>query len=169
MIVAIAVLLATQLFVVFGGLSDRIGRLRIILAGRLLGVLTYFRLFHALSNAVNPELTVWNDAAKITVTSDPAQCQFTIFPTAGWTTHGDCDKGKSLLTSNGISFVSAAGAAGSKATLEVNGTKVEGFSGFGWSKALAGKGYLHLTLSKADVVLTKDQTKGSGRRGSTSC
>ena len=111
-----------------------------------------------MSNAVNPELTAWNDAAKITVTSDPAQCHFTIFPIAGWTTQGDCDKGKSLLTSNGISFVSADGAAGSKATLEVNGTKVEGFSGFGWAKALSGAGYPHLTLSEADVVLAKDQT-----------
>ena len=157
-IVAIAVLLATPLFVFFGGLSDRIGRLRIILAGCVLGALTYFPLFHALSNAVNPDLTAWNDAAKITVTADPAQCHFTIFPIAGYTTQGDCDKGKSLLTSNGISFVSADGAAGSKATLEVNGTKVEGFSGFGWGKALAGAGYPHLTLAEADVTLTKDQT-----------
>ena len=157
-IMAAAVLLATPLFVVFGGLSDRIGRLKIILLGCVLGALTYFPLFHMLGNAVNPELTAWNDAAKITVTADPAQCHFTIFPIAGWTTQGDCDKGKSLLTSNGISFISANGAPGSKATVEVNGNKVEGFSGLGWSKALVAAGYPHMVLAEADVALTKEQT-----------
>jgi MFS family permease len=159
-ILAVAVLLATPLFVLFGRLSDRIGRLKIILAGCLLGALTYFPLFGALSNAVNPELSAFNDAnkSKIVVTADRSQCHFTIFPIRGWTSEGDCDKGKAILTSNGISFTSAYSAPGSKATLEAGSAKVEGVSAFAWQKALAEAGYPHFKVASADLVLNKEQT-----------
>ncbi len=90
--------------------------------------------------------------------ADPAQCHFTIFPIAGFTTQGDCDKAKAILTSNGIAFTSADGAAGSKVTLSIGDTKVEGVSPFGWQKALADAGYPHFKASSVDVALTKDQT-----------
>ncbi|MFO1034275.1 MAG: MFS transporter [Hyphomicrobiales bacterium] len=157
-IVAIALLIGTPFFLIFGWLSDRIGRLKIILAGCLIAALTYFPIYHKLTEYVNPALAKFADSAKITVTADPAQCHFTIFPIKGWTVEGDCDKAKNLLTSNGISFTSADGAAGSAATLDVNGTKVEGFSAFAWSKALADAGYPHFTAAAADVTLTKEQT-----------
>jgi hypothetical protein len=132
--------------------------LRIILAGCVIAALTYFPIYHQLAKFVNPELTAFTDSAKISVTADPANCHFTIFPIKGWTVEGDCDKAKNLLTSNGISFTSVDGAPGSVATLEVNGTKVEGFSGFGWSKALSAAGYPHLTVAESTVILTKEQT-----------
>ena len=159
-IIGFAVLLATPFFVYFGRLSDRIGRLKIILAGCVLGALTYFPLFHMLAGAVNPELSAFNDAnsTKITVTADPSQCHFAIFPIKGWTTEGDCDRGKAILTSSGISFTSVAGAAGSKATLDAGGSKIEGVAGFAWQKALADAGYPHFKVAAADLVLTKDQT-----------
>lgn len=159
-VLAVAVLLATPLFVFFGKLSDKIGRLKIILAGCVLGALTYFPLFQALSTAVNPELTAFNSAnsSKITVTADPEQCHFTIFPIKGWTKEGDCDRGKAILTSNGISFTTVAGPAGSKATLDAGGAKIEGVSGFAWQKALADAGYPHFKIGTADLTLTKEQT-----------
>jgi MFS family permease len=157
-IVAVALIIGTPFFLFFGRLSDRIGRLRIILAGCLLAALTYFPIYHKLTEYVNPALAKFTETAKITVTSDPANCHFTIFPVKGWTVEGDCDKAKSLLTSNGISFVSADGAAGTPATIDINGTKIEGFSAFGWSKALADAGYPHLAAVSADVTLSKEQT-----------
>ncbi len=157
-IIAIALLIGTPMFILFGWLSDRIGRLRIILAGCIIAALTYFPIFHKLTEFVNPDLAAFQTAAKISVTADPADCHFTIFPIRGWTTEGDCDKGKSLLTSNGISFDSNYGPAGTKATLEVNGAKIEGFNAFTWSKALAEAGYPHFKASAADVTLTKEQT-----------
>ena len=158
LIMGSAVLLATPFFVIFGGLSDRIGRLKLILAGCLIGAVTYFPLFHMLANAVNPDLAAFNNTAKVTVTADPTQCHFVLIPLPGVTPSGDCDTGRSLLTSNGINFSQAEGAAGSKATLDVNGTKVEGYSALAWSKALADAGYPHLTAAAAPVTLNKDQT-----------
>ena len=157
-IVGVALLIGTPMFILFGWLSDRIGRLKIILAGCVIAALTYFPIYHKLAEFVNPDLNAFSNSAKITVTSDPANCHFTIFPIRGVTVEGDCDKAKSLLTSNGISFTSANGAAGSAATLEINGVKVEGFSAFGWSKALATAGYPHMTVAEGSVTLTKDET-----------
>jgi MFS family permease len=163
-IVGVAVLLATPLFVFFGRLSDKIGRLKIILAGCLLAAICYLpstgmSLFHLLSRAVNPELAAFNDIAisKLVVTADPAQCHFTIFPVKGWTAEGDCDKGKAILTSNGIAFTSAYGEAGSKVSLAAGDVKVEGTSPFAWQKALGAAGYPHFKLVEADLTLTKDQ------------
>ena len=47
LLIAVALLLGTPFFVVFGWLSDRIGRKPIIMAGCLLAALTYFPLFKA--------------------------------------------------------------------------------------------------------------------------
>jgi MFS family permease len=157
LIIGVALLIGTPLFIFFGWLSDRIGRLRIILAGCVLAALTYFPIYHKLAEFVNPELTAFTDTAKITVTADRANCHFTIFPIKGVTVEGDCDKGKSLLTSNGISFTSQYAAAGSPATLEVNGAKIEGFSAFAWAKALSDAGYPHFAVASGQVTLTKEQ------------
>ncbi len=163
-VVGIAVLLATPLFVFFGKLSDKIGRLKIILAGCALAAICYLpttgmSLFHLLARSINPELAAFNDTspAKLIVTADPAQCHFTIFPVKGWTAEGDCDKGKSILTSNGISFTSVDGAPGSKVTFQAGDAKVEGTSPFAWQKALADAGYPHFKVVEADFNLTKEQ------------
>jgi MFS family permease len=53
-IVAIALVLATPFFVVFGWLSDRIGRKRIIMAGCLVAGLTYIPIYKAMTSAAQP-------------------------------------------------------------------------------------------------------------------
>ena len=53
-LVAVALVIGTPFFIVFGTLSDKIGRKPIILAGCLLAALTYFPLFKALTEAANP-------------------------------------------------------------------------------------------------------------------
>ncbi|WP_222617115.1 MFS transporter, partial [Mitsuaria sp. TWR114] len=80
--VAVALLIGTPFFVVFGTLSDRIGRKPIIMAGLLLAILTYFPLFKALTNAANPDLAKAQATAQITLTTDPAQCSFQGSPVA---------------------------------------------------------------------------------------
>ncbi len=80
--VAVALLIGTPFFVVFGTLSDKIGRKPIIMAGLLLAIVTYFPLFKALTNAANPDLARAQATAKITLTTDPAQCSFQGSPVA---------------------------------------------------------------------------------------
>ena len=81
-LVAVSLIIGTPFFVVFGTLSDKIGRKPIIMAGLALAVVTYFPLFSALTEAANPKLAAAQKSAKITVTVDPAQCSFQGSPVA---------------------------------------------------------------------------------------
>jgi MFS family permease len=156
-LIAISLVIGTPFFVFFGWLSDRIGRLKIILAGCVIAALTYFTLFQALAAYVNPDLAAYDEKTKVAVSVDPAQCHFNIF-VGPWSKFGDCDRAKDFLTKAGLSFDSASAAAGSKATLDINGTKIEGFSAFTWSKALIDSGYPHLKLATSTIDLDKAQS-----------
>ncbi len=93
----------TPFFVFFGWLSDKVGRLKIILAGCLLGALTYIPLFHGLSMAVNPELVAFQAANPISLRVDVKTCHFHIF--AGpWSKFTPCDYVTDYLTKLGLSF-----------------------------------------------------------------
>ena len=69
-LIAISLLIGTPFFILFGWLSDRIGRLKIILAGCLIAAITYFPLFAALTHYVNPDLEAFQQKNPITVTAD---------------------------------------------------------------------------------------------------
>jgi MFS family permease len=157
-LVGIALLLGTPFFVFFGSLSDRIGRLKIILAGCVIAALTYFTLFGMLAKAVNPDLAAFQAATPISVSSDPANCHFNIF-VGPWSKFGDCDKANDFLTKSGLSFTTAPGAAGSASTLTIGADKkvVEGFSPFTWSKALIDAGYPLLKAAASSITLDKAQ------------
>src|SRR5207302_3445987 len=73
-LVAVALLLGTPFFVVFGWLSDKIGRKPVILAGCLLAALTYFPIFKAITAAANPDLAAASARAPVTLLADPADC-----------------------------------------------------------------------------------------------
>jgi MFS family permease len=153
-LIAISLVIGTPFFVFFGSLSDKIGRLKIILAGCLIAALTYFPLFGWLAEAVNPDLTAYQAKTKITVNVDPAECHFNIF-VGPWSKFGDCDKAKDFLTKSGLSFTSTEGTAGTKASIDIGGTKVEGFSPYAWSKALADSGYPLLKIASSTIDLDK--------------
>src|SRR6266581_5462183 len=95
LMVALALLLGTPFFVVFGWLSDRIGRLKIILAGCLIAAVTYFPLFQGLTSNVNPALEQYQEKVKITVAATDCSFHIFIFPSTRVT---DCDKAKDFLT-----------------------------------------------------------------------
>src|SRR5262245_59283542 len=128
-LIGISLLIGTPFFIVFGWLSDKIGRLKIILAGCLLGALTYFPLFAGLTHYINPGLEEFSAKTPITVTADPATCRFHLF-VGPWSQFSDCDKTKDFLTKQGLSFRSVAGAPGSPVVTQIgagaNAAKVEG-------------------------------------------
>ena len=58
-LIGVSLLIGTPFFIFFGWLSDRIGRLKIILAGCLIAAVTYFPLFQGLTHYVNPALEAY--------------------------------------------------------------------------------------------------------------
>src|SRR6202171_4273197 len=104
-LVGLSLLLGTPFFIFFGSLSDRIGRLKIILAGCLIAALTYFPLFKGLTHYVNPDLEAFQQKTEIQVAA--TDCNFHIF-VGPWSKFTDCDKAKDFLTKQGLSFKSIA-------------------------------------------------------------
>src|SRR4029079_741221 len=111
-LIGISLLIGAPFFIVFGWLSDKIGRLKIILAGCLIASVTYFPLFAGLTHYINPGLEEFSKKTPISVTADPASCKFPIL-VGPWSKFSDCDKTKDFLTKQGLSFKSIDGAAGS--------------------------------------------------------
>src|SRR5690242_14367065 len=125
-LIGLSLLLGTPFFIFFGALSDRIGRLKIILAGCLIAALTYFPLFEALTHYVNPGLEKF--AAQNQITVQAKDCNFHIF-VGPWSKFSDCDKAKDFLTKSGLSFTSTdlpAGSADSVVT-KIGPTELKGW------------------------------------------
>jgi hypothetical protein len=104
LVIAAALALGTPFFVIFGGLSDRIGRKRIIMAGCLLAVLTYFPIFKAITHYANPALDAAVQTAPVTVLANPAQCSFQFDPVGKKKYLQGCDLAKGALARMGVSY-----------------------------------------------------------------
>ena len=119
-LIAVSLIIGTPFFVIFGTLSDKIGRKPIIMLGLALAVLTYFPLFKALTAAANPELARAQATAQIVVKADPSTCSFQGSPVAREVdfTSG-CDIAKRALTQNSASYSNESVAAGSGTTIKI--------------------------------------------------
>jgi MFS family permease len=138
--IAIALLIGTPFFIFFGWLSDRIGRLKIILAGCLIAALTYFPLFHGLTMAVNPAVAEFQAANPVVLRVEPATCQFHVF-VGPWSKFSECDKAKDFLTKAGLSFTTEDAPAGTAPSASIGQTRVDGWDTDKWTAALAAAGY----------------------------
>jgi MFS family permease len=115
-----ALLIGTPFFIIFGTLSDRIGRKPIIMAGCLIAALTFFPLFRALTEAANPDLAAAQAKNKVVVTADPSQCSFQGSPIAREIDFKtSCDIAKRYLAQSSVSYDSADGPKGSPATVTI--------------------------------------------------
>ena len=124
LLIAASLVIGTPFFIVFGALSDKIGRKPIIMAGCLIAALTYFTVFPMLLKAANPGLVAAQQATKVTVTADPKQCSFQGSPIAREIDFtSSCDIAKRALTQSYIPYENVAGPAGSVATISL-GAKV---------------------------------------------
>ncbi|RDZ26430.1 MFS transporter [Lysobacter silvisoli] len=128
-LIAIALALATGGFIFFGWLSDKIGRKKIVLAGCLIAVFTYFPVFKALTHNVNPALEAAVAKSPVTVNADPDRCAFQFDPVGKATFKQSCDIIKSALAKKGIPYVNAPAAAGSVATVSIGGVSLNSFEG----------------------------------------
>jgi MFS family permease len=136
--IGLALLIGTPFFIFFGWLSDRIGRLKIILAGCAIAALTYFPIFQGLTHYVNPALERYQASTPISVAAD--DCSFHIFVTAG-TTFTPCDRAKDFLTKSGLSFESLPAVAGEPVVTKIGDVELRGWDEARYKEALARTGY----------------------------
>ena len=126
--IAVSLVIGTPFFVIFGALSDKIGRKPIIMAGCLLAVVTYFPVFTALTKAANPDLAAAQAANKVTVTADPKECSFQFNPTGTAKFTSSCDVAKQALANASVSYDNAVSAPGTPATIAVGSTMIPSYS-----------------------------------------
>jgi MFS family permease len=127
LMVAASLFIGTGFFVLFGWLSDKIGRKPIIMAGLLLAMVTYFPLFHALTWAGNPALAEAQANIRATVTAAPGDCKFQFNPTGTAKFTTSCDIATSFLTRNSVPYDVVDGAAGAPATVKIANTTVPSY------------------------------------------
>ena len=132
-LVACSLIIATPFFVIFGALSDKIGRKPIIMAGCLLAILTYFPVFSALTKAANPDLAAAQEKNKVVVTADPKECSFQFNPTGTQRFTSSCDIAKQVLSASSVSYENAVGAAGTPATIKIGETVINSYAAAGLS------------------------------------
>jgi MFS family permease len=139
LLIAVALLLGTPFFLVFGALSDRIGRKPIILAGCLVAALTYFPLFKALTAAGNPQLAAALHSAPVTLHADPVECSFQFNPTGTAKFTSSCDVAKQALANASVNYDSVD--AQGDAYILVGEQRIAANDAAGLSAALAAAGY----------------------------
>jgi len=116
--------------VIFGKLSDKIGRKPIIMLGLLLAVLTYFPVFEALTKASNPDLAQAQASAKVVVTHNDAECSFQGSPIAREIDFkSSCDIAKRFLAQSSVSYANVSAPAGTPTKVSVGSIEIEAPTG----------------------------------------
>jgi MFS family permease len=117
--IAVALAIGTPCFILFGALSDRIGRKPIILAGFALAVATYFSIFQGITHFANPKLENALATAPVTVTADPAECSFQFKATGVEKYTTGCDNIKAALVGLSVNYNNETAPAGTKASVKI--------------------------------------------------
>jgi MFS family permease len=128
-LVAIALVIGTPFFVLFGSLSDRIGRKPIIMAGFLIAALSYFPLYKALAHYANPALETATQNSPIVVSANPNECSFQFNPVGTAKFTSSCDIAKSALSKAGLNYSNVATPAGALAQIKVGDTVIDAYDG----------------------------------------
>jgi MFS family permease len=118
-LIAWSLILGSGGFILFGALSDKIGRKPIILAGCLIAALTYFPLFKLLTATANPALHQAQENTKVTIIADPADCSFQFNPTGTVKFTNSCDIVKALLARNSVNATTVAAPGGAVAKVRI--------------------------------------------------
>jgi MFS family permease len=124
LLIAWSLLFGTGFFVVFGWLSDKIGRKVIILAGCAIAAATLFPVFQGITGAANPKLESAIESVKVTVTADPAQCGTLFNPVGTRVFTAPCDLARDFLSKSSVRYETVPGAAGQPTAITVNGTAI---------------------------------------------
>ena len=126
--IAVALALGTPCFILFGWLSDKIGRKPILLAGFALAVVTYFPIFEGITHFANPKLEHALATAPVTVTADPAKCSFQFKATGTEKFTTPCDVIKAALVGLSVNYDNVAAPPGTVASVKIGDQTIAGNS-----------------------------------------
>ena len=129
LLIAAALLIATPFFVVFGRLSDRIGRKKIVLAGCLIAAVTYFPIFKGITHFANPAIETAAANSPVRVVADPDACHFQFDPVGKKKFVQSCDIAKAALAKAGVPYSNERSPVGSVALVRIGTTEVASFEG----------------------------------------
>jgi MFS family permease len=129
LLIGASLVIGTPFFIVFGRLSDRIGRLKIILAGCIIAAITYVPIFKAITHYVNPALEAFQEKTPITLYANDCNLHIFVGP---WTKNSKCDTAKDYLKNLGLSFDPQPGVEGTPLKLKVGDKEFND-----WSKDVA--------------------------------
>lgn len=124
LLIAWSLLLGTGFFLVFGALSDKIGRKPIILGGCLIAALSFFPIFKAITTNANPALEKAIETVKVEVVADRAACGDLFNPVGTRVFSKPCDTARAFLAQQSVKYSTTYGPAGSPVAVRINGTDV---------------------------------------------
>ena len=140
LLIAASLVIGTPFFVIFGTLSDKIGRKVIIMGGLLIAIILYIpntpvSLFNGLTHFANPALEKAMATAPASITADVNECTFQFNPTGTAKFTSSCDIAKQVMASNSASYTTIPGPAGSTAVVKIGDTEIQGYSAKGLAPA----------------------------------
>src|SRR3569623_1323155 len=124
LLIAWSLLLGTGFFIVFGMLSDKIGRKPIILAGCLIAALIYFPIFRMITTNANPALEKAIETITVQVKADPKGCGDLFNPVGTRVFSAPCDTARAFLSQSSVKYSTVPGPAGSSVAISINGKDV---------------------------------------------
>jgi predicted MFS family arabinose efflux permease len=133
-LIAAALLIGTPFFIVFGALSDKIGRKNIIMVGCVLAAATYFPIFKGLTHFANPALEAAAQNSPVVVVADPAECQFQFNPTGTKKFTSSCDIAKAKLAAASVAYTNEVAPAGTPAVIKIGDKALQSYNAAGLSK-----------------------------------
>ncbi len=130
-LIALSLLIGTPFFIVFGSLSDKIGRKPIIMAGCLIAALTFFPIFKGLTHYLSPALEAAQEKSPVTVIADPNACSFQFNPVGTAKFTSSCDIARASWLVGSVSYTNEVAPAGSLAKIKIGDKVIDSFEATG--------------------------------------
>src|SRR5262249_41378539 len=112
-------------FILFGWMSDKIGRKPIMMAGFALAAITYFPIFQGITHFANPKLEAALAASPVVVTADPSECSFQFKATGTEKFTTGCDNIKAALVGLSVNYDNVSAPKGTAASVKIGQQTIE--------------------------------------------